>query len=159
MSTLPNHPSAADLDGLPVAAIAVLPADQLVLLQDEIEVLLDTARRLEARLEAALSLRYAERTQDLRQALQKASGTIRFHDGEVVVVADTPRRIEWDQAQLAALAARIEASGEAVGDYVEIAYRVPERRYGAWPAAIRERFAAARKVTPGKVRYRLALAT
>lgn len=159
MTGLANHPTTADLEALPVAAVATLPADQLVLLQDEVEALLDQARRLQARLEAALSLRYAERLQGLRQALQKDTGTVRFHDGEVVVVADIPRKVSWDQTQLTSLVERIRAQGEDPADYVELGYRVPERRYTAWPSAIREAFAPARSVKPGKPSFRLALTT
>jgi hypothetical protein len=159
MTTLPNHPTAADLEALPIAAIASLPADQLVLLQDEVDGLLDQAKRLVTRLEAALDLRYAERTKDLRRALQKDTGTLRFKDGEVVVVADIPRKISWDQAQLAALVERIRAQDEDPAQYVELAYRIPERRYTAWPPAIREAFAPARSVQPGRPSFRLALAT
>jgi hypothetical protein len=159
MTGLANHPTAADLERLPMAAIASLPADQLVLLQDEVDALLDQAKRLSSRLEAALSLRYAERTKGLRQALEKDTGTIRFHDGEVVVVADIPRKVSWDQTQLAALVERISAQGEDPADYVEVVYRVPERRYTAWPATIREAFAPARTVQPGKPAFRLGLTT
>lgn len=157
MTGLANHPTTADLEQLPIAAISALPADQLVLLQDEVEALVDTAKRLSSRLESALALRYAERTQGLRQALQKDTGTIRFHDGDVVVVADIPRKITWDQAQLAALVERIRNQGNDPGDYVELGYRVPERKYAAWPEPIREAFAPARRVQPGKPSFRLAL--
>ena len=159
MTGLANHPTTADLERLPIAAVASLPADQLVLLQDEVDGLLDQARRLARRLEAALSLRYAERLEGLRRALEKDTGTIRFHDGEVVVVADIPRKVAWDQAQLAALVERIRAQGEDSADYVEVVYRVPERRYTAWPATIREAFAPARTVRPGKPDFRLGLTT
>jgi hypothetical protein len=159
MTGLANHPTAADLERLPIAAIASLPADQLVLLQDEVDGLLDRAKRLASHFEAALGLRYAERTEGLRQALQKNTGSIRFKDSEVVVVADIPRKISWDQAQLAALVERIRGQGEDPAEYVELGYRVPERRYSAWPPAIREAFAPARNVQPGKPSFRLALAT
>lgn len=159
MTGLANHPTAADLERLPIAAVASLPADQLVLLQDEVDALLDRSKRLASRLEAALSLRYAERTKGLRQALEKDTGTIRFHEGEVVVVADIPRKISWDQAQLAALIERIRAKGEDPAEYVEIVYRVPERRYSAWPGTIRDAFAPARAVRAGKPAFRLGLTT
>jgi hypothetical protein len=152
-----NHPTAAELEQLPVAAIAALPADQLALLQEEVEALLGNAKRLSSRLESALALRYAERTRGLRQALQKDTGTIRFHDGEVVVVADIPRKVSWDQAQLAALVERIRAQGEDPTHYVELAYRVPERKFATWPPAVREAFAPARHVQAGKPSFRLAL--
>ena len=158
MTGLANHPKTADLERLPIAAVASLPADQLVLLQDEVDAALDQAKRLVTRLEQALALRYAERTRELRRALEKNTGTIRFHDGEVVVVADIPRKVSWDQAQLAALVERIRAQGEDPAEYGELGYRVPERRYSNWPPAIREAFAPARSVQPGKRSFRLALA-
>ena len=43
-------------------------------------------------------------------------------------------------------------------EYVETTFRVSERKYGAWPAAIREGFEAARTVRPGKATFRLQLA-
>ena len=53
------------------------------------------------------------------------------------------------------MAARIAASGDDPTEYLEIAYRVPERRFGAWPDAMREGFAAARSETTGKPVFRL----
>ena len=46
-------------------------------------------------------------------------------------------------------------AGDDPTEYLEIAYRVPERRFGAWPAAMREGFAAARSETTGKPVFRL----
>ena len=53
------------------------------------------------------------------------------------------------------LAERIRAAGDDPTEYLEIAYRVPERRFGAWPAAMREGFADARSETTGKPVFRL----
>ena len=49
----------------------------------------------------------------------------------------------------------IRAAGDDPTEYLEIAYRVPERRFGAWPAAMREGFADARSETTGKPVFRL----
>ena len=45
----------------------------------------------------------------------------------MVVVADLPKRVEWDQAQLAALVERIRGEGDDPAEYVDIAFKVPER--------------------------------
>jgi hypothetical protein len=63
-----------------------------------------------------------------------------------------PRR---DQERLAATAELIRTSKGDPTQYLEIAYRVPERRYGAWPEDLRERFADARSETTGKPVFRL----
>ncbi len=47
------------------------------------------------------------------------------------MVADLPKRVEWDQAQLAAMVERIRAAGEDPSEYVEISFKVPERAYAA----------------------------
>ena len=38
------------------------------------------------------------------------------------MIADVPKRVEWDQAVLAAMAERIRASGDNPTDYLEITY-------------------------------------
>ena len=90
-----------------------------------------------------------------RAAQGKTSGTVRVEDEGVVIVADLPKKVSWDQDRLAAMAERIRAAGDDPTEYLEIAYRVPERRFGAWPAAMREGFADARSETTGKPVYRL----
>lgn len=150
-----NAPSFDELDRLAIGDIASLPSSLLLALQTT--ALAETARvrRLRDRLEAGLAQRYEAAVAAQRSALGKASGTVRIDDDEVVVIAELPRKVTWDQDRLAAMAARIRAAGDDPADYLEIAYRVPERRYGAWSAAMREGFADARSETTGKPVFRL----
>jgi hypothetical protein len=159
MPTRGNRIPLDELRAMPVGEIAMLPADQLALLQEDAEAALQAAKHLKDWLEAAIALRYADRAATLRHAEGKDTGTVRFDDGPVTVVADIPKKVDWDQAQLARLVERIRAGGENPADYVDIAYRVPERKYSAWTAPIREAFAAARTVRTGKASYRLAIRT
>ena len=53
------------------------------------------------------------------------------------------------------LAERIRAAGDDPTEYLEIAYRVPERRFNAWSEAMRDGFASARSETTGKPVFRL----
>jgi hypothetical protein len=55
------------------------------------------------------------------------------------------------------MVARIRAAGDDPAEYVETTFRVSERKYAAWPTAIREGFEAARTVKPGKPIFRLVL--
>ena len=70
-------------------------------------------------------------------------------------VADLPKKVTWDQDRLAAMATRIREAGDDPTQYLEIAYRVPERRFGVWPDAMRNGFAAARSESTGKPVFRL----
>ena len=152
-----NRPSLDDIRAMPVGEIAKLPAEHLALLQEEADAALDAAKRLKEWLEGAIALRYADAATAKRRAEGKDTGLIRFEDGAVAVAADLPKKIEWDQSLLAALVERIRACGENPTDYVDIGFKVPERKYTAWPAAIRDAFAAARTVRTAKPTFRLTI--
>jgi hypothetical protein len=142
---------------MPIGEIAGLPVDLLAVLQEEAEDAAKAARSLADWLNGAIALRYADRAAAARRAEGKDTGTVRLDDGEVKVIADLPKKVEWDQATLGQMVARIRAAGDDPAEYVEMSYRVSERKYGAWPAAIREGFEAARTVKPGKPTFRLVL--
>lgn len=150
-----NAPRFDDLDRLSIGEIADMPSALLLALQDEAAAETARVKRLKDRFEAALVQRYGAATEAERSAQGKTSGTVRIEDAGVVVIADLPKKVAWDQDRLAAMAERIRAAGEDPTQYLEIAYRVPERRFGAWPDALREGFAAARTETTGKPVFRL----
>ena len=153
----PNLPRLGDLPIMPIGDIAALPAAVLALLQEEAEEAAKAARSLADWLNGAIALRYGDRAAAARRAEGKDVGTVRFEDDEVTVIADLPKRVEWDQARLGEMVARIRAAGDDPAEYVETTFRVSERKYGAWPAAIREGFEAARTLRPGKPTFRLIL--
>ena len=150
-----NVPKFDDLDRLSIGEIADMPPDLLFALQEAAASETARIKRLKDRLEAALAQRYGAATEAERSAQGKTSGTVRIEDASVVVIADLPKKVAWEQDRLAAMAARIAAAGDDPAEYLEIAYRVSERRFGAWPEAMREGFAAARTETTGKPVFRL----
>ena len=142
---------------MPVGEIAALPTQQLALLQEDAETALKDAKTLKDWLDGAIGLRFAEKAQGLRRDAGKDTGTVRLVEDGVVVVADLPKRVDWDQAQLAALAERIRGEGDDPDEYVDTAFKVPERKYAAWPSAIRAAFESARTVRTGKAVFKLSL--
>jgi hypothetical protein len=58
-------------------------------------------KRVKEWLDGAIALRYAEQAARLRHQQGKDTGTVRFEDGDVTVVAELPKRIDWDQNALA----------------------------------------------------------
>jgi hypothetical protein len=142
---------------MPIGEIAALPADLLAVLQNEAEEAAKAARNLADWLNGAIGLRYTDRAAAARFADGKDTGTVRLDDGEVTVIADLPKKVEWDQAALGGMVARIRAAGDDPAEYVETSFRISERKYAAWPASLREGFEAARKVKPGKPTFRLVL--
>jgi hypothetical protein len=152
-----NRPCREDIRTMPIGETATLPADQLALLQEEAVAALNAAKTLKDWLKGAVALRYADRAQALRCDQGKDTGMVRFEDGGVTVVADLPKKVDWNQGQLAALVECIRASGGHPAEYVEITFKVPERKYAAWPSHIRDVFAAARMVRVGKPAFLLSL--
>lgn len=150
-----NAPGVDDLTLMPPANIAALPVELLAVLQHEID---ETAKRIKAakaRLDNALNIRYATRAAEERQAAGKDTGTVRFDDGDFTIVADLPKRVSWDQAKLAAMVEIIRESKDDPAQYVDIAFKVPERKYTAWPDHLRRDFEASRTVRPGSLKIEL----
>ena len=150
-----NTPSIDQLISLPAGEIAQLPVELLAALQREIDAAAKQMKAVTARFSRALEVRYAARAAEARRACGKDTGTVRIVDGDFTVVADLPKRVEWDQAKLAAMVERIRAAGEDPAEYVEISFKVPERAYVAWPEAIRQGFEPARTVKTGTLKVDL----
>jgi hypothetical protein len=152
-----NRPHLDDMLRLQVDEVLSLPAEHLALLQEDAATALDDAKRNRDWVESVIAARYGQRAVALRAEQRKDTGTVRFNDGDVSVVAELPKRVEWDQARLAAVVDRIRAAGDDPGEYVEVTYKVPERAYTAWPEHIRTAFTAARTVRTGKPSFKLTL--
>jgi len=150
-----NTPSIDQLINLPAGEIAQLPVELLAALQCEIDAAAKQMKAVTSRFSTALEVRYAARAAEARRACGKDTGTVRLVDGDFTVVADLPKRVEWDQAKLAAMVERIRAAGEDPAEYVEISFKVPERAYSAWPEAIRQGFEPARTVKTGTLKVDL----
>ena len=153
-----NRVHLADIRTMPVGDIAALPAEQLALLQKDAETALTAAKTLKDWLDGAIGLRFAEKAHTARRDAGKDTGTVRLVEDGAIVVADLPKRVEWDQTQLAALVERIRAEGDDPTEYVDIAFKVPERKYAAWPSGTRAAFEGARTVRTGKPVFKLSLA-
>lgn len=152
--TIANRMPLDDLLTMPIDAIAALPTEQLVLLHAEAAEAVAKARCLKDRLDSGIDVKFRDRAAALRSRAGKDTGTVRIVDDDTVVVADLPKRVKWDQPQLAAIVERIRAGHDDPADYVTTEFTVSERAYGAWPNAIRAAFEGARTVEPGKPAYR-----
>lgn len=137
--------------------LVALPAAQLHEIDINLAQLVEWVKKAQAKTHNAKKRRYAEQEKAARAEAGKDFGTVHFQDGPIRVTVDTPKRIAWDQKQLAAMAKRIADSGDRIEDYLDIEFTVPEARFTNWPTALREQFAPARTVKPGKASYDLAI--
>ena len=91
----------------PPGKVAAQPTEVLAALADNLAEMKAFVADAEARLNAGLDVRFGDHTRQLRAADGKDGGRVRFGDGLFVIVADIPKRIDWDQHKLAAVVARI----------------------------------------------------
>ena len=145
-----NRVTLAQLRGMTAEQAADLPADQLALLLEEVAEAKAATKIVEDRLHSALVLRYGHRATEARRTEGKTTGRVRIPDGDFIVVADLPKRVEWDQAKLRGAMDVIRAWGDDPAEYITVRLDVSETKYGAWPAAIRNVFEPARTLGVGK---------
>ena len=152
-----NTPSVDDMLTMPVTELALMPPSLLAAVQAEIDVATDRMKMVTERFALALEVRYAARASECRQAEGKDTGTIRFEDDGVTVIAELPKRIDWDQAKLTQIAANIASAGEDPAEFIDTKLSVSERKFGALPDSWRKGFEPARTVRTGKPKFRLVL--
>ena len=114
-----NIPSVNDALNLPVTELALLPPSLLAAIQAEIDVASERMKAVVERFALALEVRYAARALECRRDEGKDTGTTRFEDNGVTVIAELPKRIDWDQAKLAQIAANIASAGEDPAEFID----------------------------------------
>ena len=152
-----NIPSVDDTLNLPVTELALMPPSLLAAVQAEIDVATERMKAVTERFALALEVRYAARAAECRCHEGKDTGTARFEDGGVTVIAELPKRVDWDQEKLAQMAQNIADSGEDPAEFIDTKLSVSERKYGALPVSWREGFEPVRTVRMGKPKFRLVL--
>ena len=150
-----NTPTPDDLHLLSTAEIALLPVEVLAILQHQIDECLKHDKAAKARFDAALASRYKIRAANERYLSGKDTGSVRFDDGDFTIVADLPKRVDWVQDWLADIVAQIRNAGDDPAEYVELTYKVHERKYAAWPEVIRQTFEPARTVRTGTLKVEI----
>jgi len=155
MNTLTIFPD--QLTAMSEADLVALSPEQLHEVHINLAELIAWVKAAQAKLHAVMQRRYAEQERAARAEASKDFGVIRIHDGPVRVAIDVPKRVCWDQTQLAEMARRIAASGDRVEDYIDVEFSVAESRFNNWPTALREQFAPARTVKPGKRAFELSV--
>jgi hypothetical protein len=150
-----NTPSVDDMLNMPTGDLAQMPVELLAALQGELDHASRQLKSATARFSTALEVRYATRAAEARWACGKDTGTVRLVDGNFTVVADLPKRVDWDQAKLAQIAANIADSDDDPAEFIDTKLTVSERKYGALPEAWRKGFEPARTVGFGKASFKL----
>jgi len=135
---------------------AFAPVDTFKQMVQQAEQLQVFAKAVREFVEQVGEIRYAEAAQQARQREGRDFGVVRIDDHGETVVCDVRKIVDWDQIQLNELARKISAGGDDPTQYMDVALKVQEAKFAAWPKVLREQFEAARTLRPGKAAYRLA---
>ncbi len=143
------------LGQLSVAQLESMPIDAFDTLSRQLYAIRDAAKCYEQLLHSASNSRFGERARQVREAEGKTTGTVRFDEDGFIVIADLPKRPEYDQAKLRAAVEALRKWGENPEDYVSIEIKVSETKFNSWPPGLRQLFEPARTLKVGKPTYRI----
>ncbi|UXY16962.1 hypothetical protein N8I74_08120 [Chitiniphilus purpureus] len=155
MSDLTLFP--ADIAEMSVTQLAALPPVQKHEIGENLDAAIDWLKQARTKFDAALDAAYGEQARAALRESGRDFGTAHISDGPLHLKFELPKKVSWDQKQLAEIAASIVASGEKVEGYLDIKLSVPESRYTNWPPALQQQFAAARTVDSGKPSFTLSI--
>ena len=150
-----NRYTLAQLREMTADQVSILAVDHLAMLLEDVAELKADAKRLDDLLNIGLALGFGQRAADVRKASGKDTGTISMAADGFVVRADSPKKVEWDQAKLREAEATIQGWGENPDQYITYVLSVPESRYNAWPDSIRSVFEPARTVSVGRHSFKI----
>jgi uncharacterized protein YbjT (DUF2867 family) len=148
-----NRATLAQLRDMTPEQVNSLPLDQIAALLEDVADAKADAKRLDDKLTATMHARFAERAAELRRASGKDTGRVSIRDGEFVIKADLPKKVDWDEDGLAAAERQLRNMGEPVEEYIRVKRIVMEGAYEKWPSSLRAIFAPARTVGVGKASF------
>lgn len=150
-----NRVTLEQLSELTAEEFNQLPVDQVAMLLEDVAELKAKAKQHDDRLFHFMDGRFSPLATKARSAIGKDTGTVRLDDGEFVVVADLPKKVEWDEDGLAKAEAQLLGMGEPVGDYIKIRRAVAESAYVNWPSSLQAIFSSSRTVSSGRPTYKV----
>jgi len=112
-------------------------------------------RTYETALHQELVTRFKAPAAQIRTAHGKEAGTVRFTQDGHTIVADLPKRVEYDQKKLRVAVDELRARGENPNDYVAFEISISEAAWNGYTPSMRELFQDARTVKTGKPTFEL----
>ena len=145
----------ADLASMSVAQLAAAPIQDFLDAERNVDEAVAYLKQLRSKLDAAKLQRFGELARAALRESGRDFGTAHISDGPLRIKFELPKKVSWNQQQLAEISERIVASGERVDVYIDVKLSVSESRFTNWPPALQQQFSAARTVDSGKPSFTL----
>lgn len=150
-----NRTTLAQLDKMTAEEVKTIPLSHLKLLVEDLAEKAAIHKARDAKIYAEMDRRFAVPAMEARKADGRDTGTVHVEMEGERIKADLPKKPEYDQKKLAAIALVIKDEwGGDVSDYIKTTLDVSETKYNAWPAPIRKLFEPARTLKTGKATYK-----
>ena len=139
------------------AVLVDLPVDQLYLLASEADEAAKAAANINNIVKSAIAAKFETRAVSERRSQGKDTGTVRLIQGDYEVVANAPKRVEWDQAKLPNLLDRLSVDlGDSLLDkLVKVEIKIDERAFLALDLDHQAILMDARTVKTGRAVYEI----
>ena len=152
---VPEPDTLDEIGNIVLAELESLPLEDFDRLIQRVSAAEEAARHYKQFLQGVLHRRFGERAGQLRREAGKTTGMVRFNVDGHTIVADLPKKVDYDQRKLKDAVDALRKWGEDPEDYVSLEVKVAEAKYTAWPPAVRQLFEPARTVKAGKPTYKL----
>lgn len=127
---------------------------ELLQKKDEIEGRLKAVQEELAAVNVDIEHLVSQKLLDLRALTGKEFGAVNLSLEGYKVTETIPKKVEWDQEKLNKLFDRIATAGDDPRAYMKMKLEIGEKQFDGFDPGIREIFAEARTVKPGRPQLR-----
>ncbi len=150
-----NHTTLSQFIALDAKQRQAIPPVDYSMIADEITALKRQIECYSTALHDTLHARFGDMVQQARREKGADTGSLSFWLDGCKLAHELPKRVEWNEDGLRAVAKMLRDQGEPVDDYISVRLGVDERKWNAWPETIKEFFRAHRTVKTGKPVYKV----
>lgn len=126
-----------------------LSMEELAAMHKKIDELSEELKKSKELLEEVMHKKFDKEVEKHLSKDGRLSGRVHFD----CWLAEKPKKVIWDQEQLATIAKSISAVNRE--KMIKVSYTVEERKFSAWDEDTRSMFMPARSIEFGKIRYQL----
>ncbi len=145
----------ATIKHMPIGDIMQMKPAVLLTLVRQADDDLRRAKMVKDWIQGILAEKYSDQAKVMREQLGKDTGAVRLEDDGITVVADLPKKVEWDQKKLSATIEKLLDEGWNIQQLATQTFKVSERQFNDLPSGVRSMFEDARTIKVGKLSFKL----
>jgi DNA-directed RNA polymerase specialized sigma24 family protein len=141
------------LENMSAKEISALNTSDLMDLNAQATEMSAKIKKIKEKLDDGMHLKFHDLVMTGLKMAAKDTGTIRFYEGTLQIVAEVPKKVTWNMEKMDEIVKRIPEDIRKT--FVKTSYAIEERKYTSLPSAYQDLFKEARTVTPGKIRFQI----